>query len=66
MTSLAEKLRNSVEIKIRNPDGHSITASIGGALLYPGETIDSWFGRADKALYAAKDAGRNRVIIDFE
>ena len=62
--SLAEKLRNAVELKIRDPDGNSITASIGGALLQPEETTDNWFSRADKMLYAAKDAGRNRVMVD--
>ncbi len=66
ITSLAEKLRNAVETKILDPDGRSITASIGGALLHPGESVDDWFGRADRTLYSAKDAGRNRVIIDAE
>lgn len=66
MTSLADKLRNAVETKIHDPENHSITASIGGALLHPDESIESWFGHADKALYAAKDAGRNRVVIDTE
>lgn len=64
MASLAEKLRGTVEKNICDPDDHPITASIGCALLHPDEDIDSWFGRADKALYAAKDAGRNRVFID--
>ncbi len=66
MSSLAEKLRGAVDITISDLDGHSISASIGGAQLQPNETIDSWFGRADKALYAAKDAGRNRVVIDAD
>jgi len=37
------------------------TASFGIAELLPHEQVDSLFQRADKALYAAKDAGRNRV-----
>ena len=64
--SLAEKLRNAVELKIHDPDGNSITASIGGALLRPNESVDDWFNRADKTLYAAKDAGRNKVIVGTE
>ncbi len=65
MMSLAEKLRSTVEKNLNDPDNHPITTSIGGALLHPNnEDIDKWFSRADKALYAAKDAGRNRVIID--
>lgn len=38
-----------------------VTASIGTARLRPGETVESWIGRADKALYMAKHNGRNRV-----
>jgi diguanylate cyclase (GGDEF)-like protein len=64
MASLAEKLRHTVEENIVDLDGNSVTASIGGTLLRPDETIDSWFSRTDKALYAAKDAGRNTVVID--
>ena len=37
-------------------------ASIGVALLEPGEDEDSVMARADDALYAAKDAGRNRAV----
>lgn len=39
-----------------------ITVSIGVAHLEPGETAASLTERADKALYAAKHAGRNRVL----
>jgi diguanylate cyclase len=39
----------------------SITASVGIAELDPRGTVDSWLQRADKALYHAKQSGRNRV-----
>ena len=39
-----------------------ITVSVGVAQLAPGETADTLTERADKALYAAKSAGRNRVL----
>ncbi len=38
-----------------------VTASIGTSRIRPGETVDSWLGRADKAMYLAKRTGRNRV-----
>lgn len=42
----------------------NVTISVGGALALPGETAAAVFERADRALYRAKAAGRNRVVID--
>jgi diguanylate cyclase (GGDEF)-like protein/PAS domain S-box-containing protein len=39
----------------------AITISVGVALAFAGESADSLIGAADKALYAAKDAGRDCV-----
>ena len=44
--------------------GEPVTVSIGGAILRVGEDREAWFGRADGALYRAKDRGRNRLEID--
>lgn len=38
-----------------------VTASFGAAARMEGESLDALFARADAALYAAKQAGRNRV-----
>ena len=38
------------------------TFSAGVAMLKPGMTLDAWKKAADDALYAAKSAGRNRVM----
>jgi len=46
-------------------DGELVTVSIGGAILRPGESRDDWLGRADDALYRAKEGGRNRIEIDL-
>ena len=46
--------------------GRFVTASIGVAAIQPGErgiTARSLVERADRALYAAKDAGRDRVSV---
>lgn len=42
--------------------GHQMTISVGSATLQSHEDATSLFSRADAALYAAKAAGRNRVI----
>jgi len=62
---LANSLRTRIE---RTPlhDGGPITISAGVAEALPGDTPDTWFRRADEMLYAAKNAGRNRVRIDTE
>ena len=40
----------------------TVTISVGVAEMAPGETEDSVLARADRALYSAKRAGRNRVV----
>jgi len=42
-----------------------LRVSIGGTLVAPGDTEDLIVARADALLYAAKNAGRNRVNLDF-
>lgn len=63
---VAERLRSSIEESVV-PVGGGVrfTASIGVALLARDELdIDSLLYRADRALYAAKQGGRNRVCLD--
>lgn len=43
-----------------------ITFSAGIAQARPGETLDQWIERADRALYQAKHEGRNRCLICTE
>jgi hypothetical protein len=62
---VAERMRRSVEAMDLDEarPGLRVTASVGVATLVPGEPIEHWLGRADRALYCAKDAGRNRVCV---
>ncbi|HEY6796762.1 MAG TPA: diguanylate cyclase, partial [Kineosporiaceae bacterium] len=41
-----------------------VTVSVGLARLAPGDDLESLLARADRALYRAKQAGRNRVHVD--
>jgi diguanylate cyclase (GGDEF)-like protein len=41
--------------------GMQVTISAGVATLRPDETADTFLARADSALYAAKEQGRNRI-----
>ena len=50
-------------VAIQNGAPVHMTASFGLASAATGETLDSLLSRADGALYAAKSAGRNRVVI---
>jgi diguanylate cyclase len=43
-----------------------VTISMGVAQFRPGESLAALMARADGALYAAKDAGRNRVISETD
>jgi diguanylate cyclase (GGDEF)-like protein len=62
---IAERLRARVEaLALRHDDATiSVTISIGVALVDHQTPIDESLKRADKALYTAKDEGRNSVIV---
>jgi diguanylate cyclase len=70
-TTVADHIRCSVmskELMKRSTGEHlgRITISVGVATLRPGDTVQSLIGRADACLYAAKRAGRNRVICETD
>jgi len=58
---IAEQLRVQIEIELNDPEG-ALTASFGCAQLRADESLEDWFVRADKAVYQAKQQGRNCVV----
>lgn len=57
---LAEKVRDIIE-QHKFTNDIKLTLSIGIAEYKAHDTPESWISRADKALYKAKDSGRNKV-----
>jgi diguanylate cyclase (GGDEF)-like protein/PAS domain S-box-containing protein len=57
---LAEKIRHFLEGNIF-PEVKQITGSLGVTAFIAGDTLETLISRADKALYKAKEFGRNRV-----
>jgi len=41
-----------------------VTVSSGIAVLKVGDTAESIIGRADAALYRAKETGRNKIVVE--
>jgi diguanylate cyclase len=68
---VAENIRRAIQAKellkrSTNEKLGRITASFGVAAYRPGDTPMALIERADRCLYAAKHAGRNRVISEAE
>jgi diguanylate cyclase len=61
--TLRQRLRQ-LRVKVKSSDKvlNNISASFGVAQYLPQESINSLIDRADKALYAAKDQGRDCVV----
>jgi diguanylate cyclase (GGDEF)-like protein len=63
---IAERFRRDME-ELRfqcGSDSIGVTVSIGVARYTPGESQESWIERVDRAMYQAKQSGRNRVVMD--
>ena len=65
LTLLAEKLRRATEAThiIYHGEPIRVTISLGLAIARPGDTLSALLSRADKALYGAKDHGRNQFSV---
>jgi diguanylate cyclase (GGDEF)-like protein len=62
---VAERIRNAIGARSLAINGQNVAASVSvGVACYPedGRTLDALAARADRALYQAKQEGRNRVV----
>jgi diguanylate cyclase (GGDEF)-like protein/PAS domain S-box-containing protein len=62
---IGERIRQTVE-NLTMPEVGRITVSMGLATLKNNEEAEALLLRADKALYAAKNSGRNRLLVSAE
>lgn len=63
LRAVAEEIRCTVENTDFGEIG-KITCSVGGTELMEDDVFESWFNRADKAVYTSKENGRNLVTIE--
>ena len=63
--AIAERIRHTIAATPLTTPSVCIrvTSSLGVAELQPGESVDHMISRADRAMYAAKNEGRNRVVM---
>jgi diguanylate cyclase len=63
---IAERIREAVSTAEFSQDGerHALSLSIGGVTFTPPANFSQLYRDADQRLYAAKHAGRNRVVLD--
>jgi diguanylate cyclase (GGDEF)-like protein len=59
LATTGERIRSAIAQQLALPSGEAVTASIGAYLASPGESLDVILYKADQALYAAKNAGRD-------
>jgi diguanylate cyclase (GGDEF)-like protein len=67
LTGIADKIRGAIgrtPIGIKGDAEITMTVSIGACLVQPDESIDAIAAKADAALYSAKRAGRDKVVVN--
>ncbi|MGM0482597.1 MAG: GGDEF domain-containing protein [Patescibacteria group bacterium] len=61
---LQEKLRQPYRLRQKFSEGLNVTVSMGISVSTKGDSPEDVLDRADKALYRAKKAGRDRIVFD--
>ena len=62
---LGERIRESFAELVVETDRGNLSCTVSVGIAFPpaeGATFETVLGQADKALYIAKDSGRNRVV----
>lgn len=66
LAAIGDKILDAVRsrpVELQNGDRMRITTSIGGHLVGLADTLESAASKADAALYAAKQQGRDRLVV---
>lgn len=66
ISAALSKLQAAIRERLRAPDDEVVTVSIGVAALNADDDPARWLSRADRALYTAKTAGRDRICTDHD
>jgi diguanylate cyclase (GGDEF)-like protein len=64
--AVANRVRNAFREEAREIDGHPTFATLSAGVAItedPSMTVEALLAQADEALYAAKEAGRNRAVL---
>jgi diguanylate cyclase (GGDEF)-like protein len=64
--TLAEKLKDNIKGTLTKTIGNNVSVTIGVAEFAAGDTFNTCFKRADKALYHGKQSGRDQVVLSNE
>jgi len=63
LTEFCSRITRVVEERVKAAVGHQVTISVGGVMVADAKDFAALYKRADKALYEAKEQGRNTCCI---
>ena len=68
VVSTAERIRRSIASRLIEAFHQSIAVTVSGGLadITPMRDFSAVYAAADRALYAAKSSGRNRIVLERE
>ncbi|MBU4530012.1 MAG: GGDEF domain-containing protein [Hoeflea sp.] len=66
--ALGEIARHRIAQMRTEVDGEAFSVTVSGGITraFPGQEFADIFSRADKALYDAKEGGRNRIVLSYD